>query len=367
MSQLRAVETGRWVVQAAISGHSAVVDTRGRVVAETGLFTTAILERTIPSSNARTVYVRFGDWFPWACGLAVVFALSVLLRSRLRRGSGAHPDAAGLPGAGQEPPPAGERNQDPIPISGGATRTLVILPTYNERETIGRVLEGVLAAGPNVEALVIDDGSPDGTGDFVEGIAEAQPRVRLVRRAGKQGLASAYLMGFRKGLDEGYDVLVEMDSDLSHRPEDLPRLLQGAESNDLTIGSRYVPGGEVTNWSRARLALSKGGNVYTRLILGIPVSDATSGYRSYRRHLVEVLLSDSITSEGYAFQIELAYRAWRKGFRIGELPIVFREREYGTSKISKRIVVEAILNVAKWGIRDRFNMRRRSGPALVKD
>jgi apolipoprotein N-acyltransferase len=354
MSQLRAVETGRWVVQAAISGHSAVVDIRGRVVAETGLFVPAILERTIPGSNARTVYVRFGDWFPWACGLVVVVALAFALASARRRGSGGPGGADSDP----EPPPAGERHNAPLPVSGGAPRTLVILPTYNERETIGRVLDGVMAAGPNVDAMVIDDGSPDGTGDFVEGIAEGQARVRLVRRAGKQGLASAYLLGFRRGMDEGYDVMVEMDSDLSHRPEDLPKLLEGAGTYDLTIGSRYVPGGAVTNWSRARLALSRGGNLYTRLMLGMPVSDATSGYRSYRRPLVEALLADGITSEGYGFQIELAYRAWREGFRVGEVPIVFREREHGTSKMSGRIVVEAILNVTRWGFRDRFRLRK---------
>jgi apolipoprotein N-acyltransferase len=362
MSQLRAVETGRWIVQAAISGHSAVVDSRGRVVAETDLFTSAILERRIPGANARTVYVRFGDWFPWACGIAVASILSFAFVSRRRGTGGAGSDDAGVQGregGGREPPPAGERQQAPAPIAGAASRTLVILPTYNERETIGQVLEGVLAAASTIEALVIDDGSPDGTGDFVESIAREQPRVRLVRRADKQGLASAYLLGFRQGLDEGYDVMVEMDSDLSHRPEDLPKLLAGTDTHDLTIGSRYVPGGGVSNWSRARLALSKGGNLYTRLMLGIPVADATSGYRSYRRGLVEALLSDGITTEGYGFQIELAYRAWRRGFKVAEVPIVFSEREHGASKMSGRIVVEAILNVTRWGLRDRFNLGRR--------
>jgi apolipoprotein N-acyltransferase len=353
MSQLRAVETGRWVVQAAISGHSAVVDNRGRVVAETALFVPAILERTVPGSNARTAYVRFRDWFPWACGLVVLVALAFAVRSARQRGSG----GPGGTDSSEEPPPAGERQQAPLPISGGARRTLVILPTYNERETIGAVLDGVLSSGPEVDALVVDDGSPDGTGDFVEGIAEGHPRVRLLRRAGKQGLASAYLLGFRKGVDEGYDLIVEMDSDLSHRPEDLPKLLEGSDTYDLTIGSRYVPGGAVTNWSRARLALSRGGNRYTRLMLGMPVSDATSGYRSYRRALIEALLADGITSEGYAFQIELAYRAWREGFKVGEVPIVFRERQHGASKMSGRIVVEAMLNVTRWGFRDRLRRR----------
>jgi apolipoprotein N-acyltransferase len=359
MSQLRAVETDRWVVQAAISGHSAVVSPRGRVEAETGLFTPAVLEADVVASNARTIYVRWGDWFPWACGLAVLAFLAIVAGGRRGRGG----DIGGEPGrapARDEAPPAGER-QPPLPVSGGAPRTLVILPTFNERETIGQVLEGVLDVAPSIDALVIDDGSPDGTGDFVEGVAQGQPRVRLVRRSGKQGLASAYLLGFRTGLDEGYDAMVEMDSDLSHRPEDLPKLLGGAEVHDLTIGSRYVPGGEVTNWSRLRLALSRGGNLYTRLLLGLPVSDATSGYRVYRRSLVEALLSDGITSNGYAFQIELAYRSWRKGFKVGEVPIVFREREHGTSKMSGRIVAEAVLNVAGWAVRDGFNLRLRRG------
>lgn len=264
-------------------------------------------------------------------------------------------------GAGQSPEPG----RIPAPIAGGGEpRVLVVLPTYNEKDTIHRVLEGVLAVGENIDVLVIDDGSPDGTGDDVARVAENEPRVRLLRRPGKQGLASAYVTGFRTGVDEGYDVVVEMDADLSHRPEDLPRILEAVASYDMVIGSRYVPGGEVTNWSRARVALSKGGNAYARGMLRFPIADSTSGFRAYRRHVLESLLADGITSEGYAFQIELAYRAWRSGFSVGEVPILFREREHGRSKLSRRIVVEALWRVGTWGVKDRFAKtpsRARSG------
>jgi len=246
-----------------------------------------------------------------------------------------------------------------MPVSGGAEpRVLVILPTYNERATIGRVLAGVMEAGRNVEALVVDDGSPDGTAEVVEALAKGTGRISMIRRSGKQGLASAYLAGFRKALRDGYDVVVEMDADLSHRPEDLPALLRGATSHDLTIGSRYVPGGSVSNWGRARLALSRAGNTYARVALGLPVADATSGFRAYRREVLEALLGGGIRSEGYAFQVELVYRAWRSGFSVTEVPITFREREHGTSKISRRIVAEALLKITQWALRDRLRGRR---------
>ena len=280
----------------------------------------------------------------------LVIAAGVLRRRRTRARPG--PDA----------PPAGERRTSAaaLPISGGADpRVLVVLPTYNERETIGRVLAGVLAAGPNVEALVMDDNSPDGTGEVVAALSEQEPRVRMIRRSGKLGLASAYILGFRTALEDGYDVVVEMDSDLSHRPEDLPALLSGVADHDMVIGSRYVPGGEVTNWSRARVVLSKAGNAYARVVLGLPVSDATSGFRAYRRQALATLLDGGISSDGYGFQIELAYRAWRAGLRIAEVPIRFREREHGRSKLSRRIVVEALFNVARWGVRDRLRNRDR--------
>lgn len=354
MSQLRAAETGRWVVQAAISGESAIVAPSGTVLARTRLFTSTVLRGTVGTSTARTPYVRFGDWFPWACGLAVLVVLAALAATALRRRRRG------------EPRREGERSARPLlPVAGTGRRTLVVLPTYEECETIERVLAGVLAADPGVEALVVDDGSPDGTGDLVEALAAGEPRVHLLRRPSKLGLASAYLEGFRRGLDEGFDLLVEMDSDLSHRPEDLPRLLEATARHDLVIGSRYVPGGGVSNWSRSRLAISRAGNAYARIVLGLPVADATSGYRAYRRGLVAQLVHGGIHSEGYAFQIELAYRSWRLGSSVGEVPITFQEREHGASKFSRRIVLEALLRVTEWGVRDRLLRPRRSRPGTT--
>jgi len=347
-SQLRAVETGRWVVQAAISGESAIIDPLGVVRARTGLFEPAILRSRVPSSSARTIYTRFGDWFAWLSGLGALVGLVAGLRRRRRRGA-AQPGPA---------PPAGERRLDPVPIGGGAEpRPLVALPTYNERENIARVIGGILAASPNADVLVVDDNSPDGTREVVRSMAEQEPRIRLIERSGKLGLASAYLMAFRRAVEDGYDLGVEMDADLSHRPEDLPRLLEGSSRYDLTIGSRYVPGGGVTNWSKLRLRISRAGNAYARMALGFPLTDSTSGYRVYRRELLEALIRDGIHSEGYAFQIELAYRAWRMGFTVGEVPITFREREHGHSKFSRRIVAEAVLRVTEWGLRDRVLRR----------
>jgi apolipoprotein N-acyltransferase len=359
MSQLRAVENGRWIVQAAISGESAVVSPRGQVVRQTGLFQRTILRATVPTSNARTIYNRLGDWFPWACGLALVALLFARWAPRPRRRLSE--DGSSVRGS---TPPAGERGtpsgREPLPISGAADpRVLVVLPTYNERATVAQVLAGVVACGPRIDALVIDDNSPDGTGEVVQAMAEQEPRIRLIERGGKQGLASAYVTGFHLGLDEGYDVMIEMDSDLSHLPDELPRLLEGSARYDLTIGSRYVPGGAVTNWSRARLALSRAGNAYARIALRLPVTDATSGYRAFRRPVLEALLEGGIHADGYAFQIELAYRAWRLGFSVGEVPITFREREHGRSKLSRRIVLEALFKVGRWGLRDRFSRNGR--------
>jgi glycosyltransferase involved in cell wall biosynthesis len=187
--------------------------------------------------------------------------------------------------------------------------------------------------------------------------AASEPRLRLLERDTKAGLASAYLAGFTIALDEGYDLVTEMDSDLSHLPVELPGLLAAAREHDLVIGSRYVPGGSVTNWSRPRLALSRAGNLYARLCLGFPLHDATSGYRVYRRPILAAILRQPISSDGYGFQIELAHRAWQAGARIDETPITFREREHGQSKISRRIVLEAFALVTLWGFRDRLRPR----------
>ncbi|HEY7282653.1 MAG TPA: apolipoprotein N-acyltransferase [Actinomycetota bacterium] len=340
MSRLRAVENGRWVVHAAISGISAFVDPHGRVHQATGLFELATDRMTVQASTAKTLYTRYGDWFPWACAATVLILIAVPRRRR-------------------RPPP-------PPPLPANA-RALVVLPTYNERATIRQVIERTLEAtarpGPSgaplppVDVIVVDDGSPDGTADVVRELAGTDGRVRLLERNRKEGLAAAYAAGFRVALEERYDVVVEMDADLSHQPEELPRLLEGILGHDLAIGSRYVPGGSVTNWGRTRRWLSRGGNAYTRAMLGIPIRDATSGYRAFRRELLEDLLRSGIHSDGYGFQIELAYRAWQRGALVGEVPITFREREHGHSKISRRIVVEALGLVMVWGVRDRLRWR----------
>jgi dolichol-phosphate mannosyltransferase len=205
--------------------------------------------------------------------------------------------------------------------------------------------------------LVVDDASPDGTGDVVAALAEREGRVRLTRRGAKLGLASAYLTGFARAVEEGYDLAVEMDADLSHQPTDLPRLLEGSARYDLTIGSRYVAGGAVSNWSRGRLLLSRAGNAYARAVLGVAVRDSTSGFRVFRASLLRWLLAQDIRSDGYGFQVEVAYRASRAGYSVGEIPITFREREHGKSKLSRRIVLEALIRIGQWGFRDRLTRR----------
>jgi glycosyltransferase involved in cell wall biosynthesis len=206
--------------------------------------------------------------------------------------------------------------------------------------------------------LVVDDNSPDGTGAIADGIAAGETRVRVLHRPGKGGLGPAYLAGFRDGLARGYEALIEMDSDLSHDPADVARLIEGAARADLVIGSRYVPGGATRNWSPARRLLSRAGTAYARLLLGLPLTDATSGFRCYRAALLETIDLDAIKTEGYAFQIEMAWRAWILGFATFEIPIVFTERREGASKMSRRIVAEALAKVLGWS----FARRRPSGP-----
>ncbi len=329
MSRMRAVETGRWVVHAGITGISAIVDPNGRVTASRGLFDTGVVRDSIRASQAITPYVRFGDWAAWG---SVLLAGGLFLMPRPRK---------------QERPAP--------PSLAGDARALVILPTYDERLTIERVLRGVLASGPTLQALVVDDGSPDGTAEVVRGIMASEPRVRLIERSRKMGLASAYLEGFHTALAEGHDLIVEMDSDLSHDPEQLRALLVAARKGaDLTIGSRYVPGGSVSNWSPLRVALSRAGNIYARASLGLPIHDTTSGFRVYRRPLVERLVERGVNSDGYGFQIELALRSHRDGWTLCEVPITFHEREHGHSKISRRIVAEALWLIARWGVRLRL-------------
>jgi dolichol-phosphate mannosyltransferase len=229
-------------------------------------------------------------------------------------------------------------------------KALVVIPTYNEAQTIARVTGEVLALEPRAEILVVDDGSPDGTADLVERLAADQPRLHLLRRTAKTGLGAAYRAGFAWGLERDYDALVEMDADLSHPPDRLPALLDGLAEADLVIGSRYVPGGATRNWSRLREAISRGGNTYVRLALGMPVRDATAGFRAYRRVVLEDLPVSAVRSSGYSFQIEMAHRTWQRGFKVLEVPITFTEREAGVSKMSRQIVAEALWRVAVWAV-----------------
>ena len=240
-------------------------------------------------------------------------------------------------------------------------RTLVVIPTYQEAENIGVVLQQLREAVPDVEVLVVDDGSPDGTADLAEAFGTEHGGVSVLRRPEKAGLGSAYRAGFAWGLERGFEVLVEMDADLSHNPGTLPRLLapvSGDTDADLVIGSRYVPGGAVPNWPAHRLLLSMWGNRYARLMLGLPVNDATAGFRAYRAEALRAIDLSGIAADGYAFQIEMAYAVWRSGRHVVEIPIAFTDRVRGTSKMSGRIVVEAMVLVTWWGVRDRLFRRR---------
>ncbi len=238
-------------------------------------------------------------------------------------------------------------------MSGGST--CVIIPTFNEAENLPRAVEQVRRFAPEVHILVVDDASPDGTGDIADDIAARDSAVHVLHRSGKAGLGAAYLAGFDWALERGYDVIVEMDADGSHRAEDLPRLLAALTDADVVLGSRWVPGGEVVNWPRSREVLSRGGNLYTRLALGIPLRDATGGYRAFRADVLRSIALDDVASQGYCFQVDLAWRAVQRGFRVREVPITFVEREIGTSKMSRSIVAEALWRVTQWGAAHRWN------------
>jgi dolichol-phosphate mannosyltransferase len=243
-------------------------------------------------------------------------------------------------------------------VSGGV---LVIIPTYNESESLPGVIERLRCAVPDADVLIADDNSPDGTGRLADDLAAKDSHIHVLHRAGKEGLGKAYLAGFAWGLERGYDVLVEMDADGSHRPEELPRLLAQMPHADVVLGSRWVPGGSVVNWPASRRLLSQGGSLYTRLALGIPTRDATGGYRAYRASALASLDLATVESNGYCFQIDLLWRALQRGLVVREVPITFVEREAGTSKMSNRIVREALLNVTRWGASHRWaQVSRRS-------
>lgn len=243
--------------------------------------------------------------------------------------------------------------------SGPLGTVLVIIPTYNEAENIAPIVSRVRASVPEAHVLVADDNSPDGTGKLADELSGEDDHVHVLHRKGKEGLGAAYLAGFRWGIEHGYGVLVEMDADGSHQPEELPRLLTALKGADLVLGSRWIPGGRVVNWPKSREFLSRGGSTYSRLMLGVPMRDVTGGYRAFRRETLQGLGMDEVASAGYCFQVDLAWRAHKKGFHVVEVPITFVERERGDSKMSRSIVAEALWRVTTWGVGSRVGRLRR--------
>jgi dolichol-phosphate mannosyltransferase len=238
---------------------------------------------------------------------------------------------------------------------------VVIVPTYNERENLESIAARVRSAVPGTDLLVVDDNSPDGTGELADKLAVGDQQIHVLHRPGKAGLGAAYLAGFGWALDHGYSAVVEMDADGSHQPEDLPRLLGALEGADAVIGSRWMHGGTVRNWPKSREILSRGANTYAKLMLRVPVHDATAGFRAYRAETLRAIGLDSVVSQGYCFQIDLTLRAVNAGMLVAEVPITFIDRTRGASKMSRAIVVEALLRVTQWGIAGWFRPRRKPG------
>ena len=244
---------------------------------------------------------------------------------------------------------------EPNPSAGtSASRIVIVMPTYNERQNLESIAGRVRAALPAADLLVVDDNSPDGTGDLADKLAEADPHVQVMHRTDKAGLGKAYIAGFGWALERGYDVIVEMDADGSHQPEHLPSLVAAVDYADLSIGSRWIPGGRVVNWPKTREALSRAANIYTRIMLGLGVRDATAGFRAYRAATLRTISLDQVESTGYCFQIDLTLRVADAGLRIIEVPITFVEREHGASKMSNKIIGEAFWRVAQWGVTRRL-------------
>lgn len=246
----------------------------------------------------------------------------------------------------------------PEPARPPLRRVVVLVPTYNERDTLPVVVHDLRQVLPEVDVVVLDDNSPDGTGAVADGLAEADDRIHVIHRPGKDGLGAAYLTGFRWALDAGYDAVVEMDADGSHRPEHLPSLLAAAADADAVIGSRWVSGGSVVNWPLHRKALSVGGNLYVKVLLGMPVHDATAGFRVYRADALRAMGLQDVASQGYCFQTDLTWRAVKAGLRVVEVPITFVEREVGDSKMSRAIMTESLRRITGWGVRHRARQVR---------
>lgn len=277
------------------------------------------------------------------------------------RGPGRH--IAPRRGANRQPEAHAQPARPPI------ERVLALIPTYNERENLPTIVRRIRESVPDADLLILEDNSPDGTGAVADELATADGHVHVLHRAGKEGLGKAYLAGFTWGLERGYDALIEIDADGSHRPEHLPAMLAALADADVVIGSRWVPGGEVVNWPLRRKALSVGANLYIRVMLGMPINDATAGYRIYRADALRTIGLESVESHGYCFQTDLTWKAVRAGLTVVEVPISFVEREVGYSKMDKDVFSEALVKVAQWGTRHRAqqvasaarNVRRAAG------
>lgn len=235
----------------------------------------------------------------------------------------------------------------------GVGRVLVVIPTYNEADNIRSITERVRRAVPAVDILIADDNSPDGTGGIADELSTTDDHIFVLHRAGKEGLGAAYKGGFAWAKNKGYDAVVEMDADGSHAPEELPKLLDALRDADAVLGTRYISGGSVHNWPMHRLLLSRGGNIYIRMALGMPFRDATGGYRAYRMPVLDEINVETVASTGYSFQVELAWRTFKSGFRMAEVPITFTEREHGVSKMNGNIFKEQLLRVTVWGMQSR--------------
>jgi apolipoprotein N-acyltransferase len=376
MTRMRAVEFGRATVQVSTSGQSALIMPDGHVVASSGLYQAAQLSARLPLRTSRTLADRLGVW-PEAT--MVVLGLLALLGG-LGSLRSAGPSGAGRGAGGQRGPGDDDRVRGTTPPApgGGNTggggrggddrergrvdgdRIVVCIPTYNERENLREIVTRLRGAVDAADVLVIDDASPDGTGELAEELAAEDAQIQVLHRSGKEGLGAAYVAGFSWALEQGYDVVVEMDADGSHQPEELPRLLDALAGADLVIGSRWVRGGEVRNWPVSRKVISLGGNAYVRVALGMPVADATAGFRAYRAAVLRNRPIGDVTSQGYCFQVDLAWHAWRDGFTVTEVPITFVERQRGQSKMSRSIVAEALWRVTWWSVRS-----LRGGPNQV--
>ncbi|GAC1459057.1 MAG: polyprenol monophosphomannose synthase [Ktedonobacterales bacterium] len=243
-------------------------------------------------------------------------------------------------------------------------KTLIVIPTYNERGNIERLVDDILRTVPSVDVLIIDDNSPDGTGQIADALHARLPQISVLHRQGKLGLGTAYIRGFQYAMEQGYDLVFEMDADFSHDPRYLPAFLRAAqepEAADLVIGSRYIPGGDTPNWSALRKFISGGGNIFARAVLRIPIHDCTSGFRCYRTAALSLLNLGQVHSQGYAFQVEMAYAMWKSGYRLREVPIVFEDRRVGQSKMSRRIFIEAFTWVLSTRLRGSPVVRQRTG------